>query len=417
MTTKKYVLSCGMELLADHMPHLRSVATGLWVKCGSVYETPELAGASHFLEHMLFKGTSRRSALDIAAEMEEVGGILNAFTGKEHTCFYASSLDEHFPRQLDLLADMYTSSLLDEKEFDRERNVIMEEINMYEDSPDEVATDLFTASIFPSHNYGKPIAGTLSSVGALTRDQLWQHYKSFYGPQNTVLSIAGNIEPDRAFELAEKHFEGFSGGSVPAGINIPTSASSAAYIAKDIEQTHVCIGFPGAPLGGADYYAASIIANALGGGASSRLFQEVREKRGLAYSAYCYQESYTKAGYIMACAATTPAKGEELTKVMTEQFAAIAENGLTEKEIKRSKDQLKGGLLLSLDSSSNVMSKMGRTYLSLNKEYDPDETVSKLMAVTPEDIEQVIHKTIRKENVVFAHVGPAEIKQDIKELL
>lgn len=417
MTTKRYVLSCGMELLVEYMPHLRSVASGLWVRCGSVYESPALAGASHFLEHMLFKGTHKRTSLDISAAMEEVGGVLNAFTGKEHTCFYARSLDEHFPRQLSLLADMYTDSLLAPEDFERERSVIMEEINMYEDSPDEVAMDLFTATIFPAHPYGPAISGTLASVGALTRDQLWDHYKAYYGPQNTVLAIAGNVEPEKAREMAEERFAGFCGGKKPQEVEIPVPAAAAAYCAKDIEQSHVCIGFPGAALGDDDYYAASLIANALGGGASSRLFQEVREKRGLAYSAYCYLESYIKAGYMMAYAATTPCKGAELTKVISEQFAILADQGLTEKEIAMNKEQLKGGLLLSLESSANVMSKLGRTYLALGEVYAPNKTVDKLMAVTPDDIDRVIRKMISPDKAVFAQVGPEHIELDVKELL
>ncbi len=417
MTTKRYVLSCGMELLIEYMPHLRSVASGLWVRCGSVYETPSLAGASHFLEHMLFKGTHKRSSLDISSAMEEVGGVLNAFTGKEHTCFYARSLDEHFPRQLSLLADMYTDSLLDPEEFDRERSVIMEEINMYEDSPDEVAMDLFASTIFPAHPYGPAISGTLQSVGALTRDQLWDHYKSFYGPDNTVLAIAGNIEPEKARDMAETQFAGFCGGKTPPEVEIPISVSNAAYQAKKIEQSHICIGFPGAALGDEDYYAASIVANALGGGASSRLFQEVREKRGLSYSAYSYLESYVKAGYIMAYAATTPNKGAELTKVISEQFALLADKGLTKKEIAMTKEQLKGGLFLSLESSANVMSKLGRVYLSLGEVYDPNQTVEKLMAVTPDDVDRVIRKMICRNKAVFVQVGPERIDLDVKELM
>ena len=417
MTTEKFVLSCGMEMLVDYMPHLRSVASGLWVKCGSVYEDPSLAGASHFLEHMLFKGTSRRNSLQIASEMEEVGGVLNAFTGKEHTCFYARSLDEHFSRQLDLLADMYRNSLLLEEEFAREKNVIIEEINMYEDSPDEVAMDLFTGTIFPRHPYGPPISGTLESVRNLTSDQLRQHYHKFYTPANTVLSIAGNIEPMLAKEMAEEKFSGFKGKWQAPDPPIPQTASATAYIHKDTEQSHICLGFPGIPLGDDDYYAAAILANILGGGASSRLFQEVREKRGLAYSAYCYQEAYVKGGYLMAYAATAPARAEELTKVIAQQFSLIADKGLTEKEIRQSKDQLKGGLLLSMESSANVMSKLGRTYLSLGKVYDQDEIVNKLMNVTADDIEKVIKGLIKKDAVVLAQVGPNEPTRDIRELL
>ena len=282
---EKFILSSGMRLLVEYMPHLRSISSGIWVNCGSVYENSSINGVSHFLEHMLFKGTKQRSALDIAASMEAVGGVLNAFTGKEQTCYYTRSLDEHFSLQMDLLSDMYQNSLLAVEEFDREKKVIIEEINMYEDSPDEVALDLFTNTIFPSHPYGEPIAGNITSVSALCRDQLAEHYHRFYNPQNSVLAIAGNISPQRAVEEAEKYFQPAVVGQPAPQIAAPTAMGGENFISKDIEQSHICLGFPGVALGDEDYYAATIIANALGGGASSRLFQEVREKRGLAYSA------------------------------------------------------------------------------------------------------------------------------------
>ena len=414
---QKFTLSSGMRLLVEPLPHLRSIASGLWVNCGSVYEQTAINGVSHFLEHMLFKGTSQRDALTIAAEMESVGGVLNAFTGKEHTCYYARSLDEHFALQLDLLTDMYQNSLLAEKEFNREKKVIIEEINMYEDSPDEVAMDLFASTIFPDHPYGAPIAGNLTSVGGLSRDDLTAHYQRFYNPQNTVLAIAGNITPEEAIAQAEKCLTAKHCGDPAPNIDSPTASGGEGFIAKDIEQSHVCIGFPGVPLGSDDYYAATIIANALGGGASSRLFQEVREKRGLAYSAYCYLEAYTQAGFIMAYAATTPKNGAELIKIMAEQFAILADKGLTAKEIAQSKDQLKGGLLLNLESTANVMSKLGRTELALGKIYNAEETAAKLMAVTEEDIQRTINKLIVPDKLVLAQVGPQQANINLKELL
>ena len=414
---QKFILASGMPLLVETMPHLRSIASGIWVNCGSVYEHPASNGVSHFLEHMLFKGTPHRDALAIAAEMEAIGGVLNAFTGKEQTCYYARSLDEHFPLQLDLLADMYQNSLLSEEEFAREKKVIIEEINMYEDSPDEVAMDLFTSTIFPEHPYGRPIAGNLASVGALQRDTLADHYRHFYNPHNAVLSIAGNITAEQAIEQANKCFAANSSGQPAPTIEQPAAAGGEGFIAKDIEQSHICMGFPGLPLGADDYYAATIIANALGGGASSRLFQEVREKRGLAYSAYCYLEAYTQAGFIMAYAATTPKNAGQLIKIIAEQFALLAQKGLTTKEINQSKDQLKGGLLLNLESTANVMSKLGRTELALGKIYNAEETAAKLMSVTEADIQRTIAKLISPEKLVLAQVGPQQAPVNLKELL
>lgn len=413
---KKYVLSSGLRLVVEQMPHLRSVASGIWVNCGSVYEDKVTGGVSHFLEHMLFKGTAKRSPLDIAMEMEAVGGVLNAFTGKEHTCYYARSLDEHFALGLDLLADMYCNSRLGEEDFAREKKVILEEINMSEDSPDDVVMDRFVATIYPDHAYGPPIAGTPESVGNLSRDQLWNHYQKFYTPANSVLAIAGNIEPEYAVEMAEKAFAKTRSGGIAPELSIPVAKSGMSSTSKDIEQTHVCLGFPAVPLDHKDYYAAAIISNTLGGGASSRLFQEVREKRGLAYSAYCYLEAYVKSGFIIAYAATNPANGEELLRIMAEQFADILQHGITEEEIKRSKDQLKGSLLLGLESTSNVMSKIGRTELALNRDYDAELTAAKVMAVTPDDIERVIKQLIVPEKLVMSQVGPKKIELSAKDL-
>lgn len=415
--TKKYVLSSGLRLLVEYMPHLRSVTSGIWVNCGSVYEEPSYGGVSHFLEHMLFKGTPRRDALAIAAEMEAVGGVLNAFTGKEHTCYYARSMDEHFSLQLDLLADMYINPLLDKKEFVREKKVILEELNMYEDSPDEVAMDLFTSTLYPDHPYGPPILGTLDSLTTLDQKQLAAHYQKFYNPQNSVLSIAGNIEPEKALEMAERAFSSFNNENMTKSFSAPVTAGGDSFTAKDIEQSHICLGFSGVPLGDKDYYAATIIANAFGGGASSRLFQEVREKRGLAYSAYCFLEAYVKSGFIMAYAATAPNNTAELMKVMGNQFAQLRQKGLTPKEIKQSKDQLRGNLLLNMESTANVMSKMGRTELALGRIFDHEETTARLMAVSDEDIRRTLDRMITPEKMVLAQVGRKQTTIDIKGLI
>lgn len=412
----KFTLDSGLRLVVEYLPHLRSVTSGIWVNCGSVYEDESLRGISHFLEHMLFKGTAQRDALAIASEMEAVGGVLNAFTGKEHTCYYARSLDEHFPKQMDLLADMYCHSLLDQAEFAREKKVIIEEINMYEDSPDEVAMDLFISTIYPSHTYGPPIVGSLQSVKSLTQEQLLAHYRRYYNPQNSVLAVAGNVEPERVRELAEEYFAGFSGGGPAPEIGRPATAPGNSYVFKDIEQSHICLGFPGVTLADDDYYAATIVANALGGGASSRIFQEVREKRGLAYSAYSYLEAYVKGGFFMSYAATTPANAGELIQVLAEQYALLHGQGLSAQEIKQSKDQLKGNLLLNMENTANVMSKLGRAELALGRNYDIEETIARLTAVSEDDIARVIERMMGARQLVLTQVGPEQTPCDIEHL-
>ena len=402
---EKYVLDSGMSLVMEYMPQLRSVSAGLWINAGSAYEESEQAGISHFLEHLLFKGTQKRSAMDIAAAMESVGGVLNAFTSRENTCYYTRALDEHFELCLELLSDMYHNSLIESVEVEREKNVIIEEINMYEDSPDEVAVDLFNATLWPDHSYGRSVAGSIETVGCINRDSIAEYWQQNYCPGNTVLSIAGNVKPEQAIGLAETLFArdpGHKNKSLEAPIN--RAGDSTAI--KDIEQNHICLGFPGVSLQDPDYYPAAIIVNALGGGASSRLFQEVREKRGLSYSVFAYLETLNKAGHVMAYSSTRPENSKELIEVIVDQFAVLKEKGLTDEEMKRSKDQLKGNLLLSQENSSNVMSQLGKTELAFGRPHTAAERVEKLLLVTREDIERVTARIFCPGTMVLTQVGP-----------
>lgn len=406
---EKMILQNGMRLLVETMPGMRSIATGVWIGAGSAVENESNNGISHVLEHMLFKGTPSRSALDISAAMDNVGGTLNAFTAKEQTCYYARCLDEHFPLSLSLLADMYENALLDASELAREKRVIIEEINMYEDSPDELVMDLFSSTLWPGHSYGRPISGTVSGVSALDRDAVYHYWKDAYHSGNTVLAVAGNISAGQALEWAETYF----GQCLPRPRLEPKPLRIGAgdsFIQKDIEQCHICLGFPALPLTDPDYYAAVILCNVLGGSASARLFQEVREKRGLSYSAYSYLEAFALGGFLMAYASAQPASSGELIRVMTEQLLLLKEKGLTEDEISRNQEQLKGSILLSMESTHRVMSKLGKMELALGKVYSTEETVAKLLAVTPDDINRVIDRIIVPERLVMAQVGPQRIQ-------
>ena len=413
--TEKILLPSGLRIVVEPMPHLRSVSTGLWVSAGSAFENEQQSGMSHFLEHLLFKGTEKRNAMEISAAMEGVGGLLNAFTGREHTCYYTRSMDEHFQLSLELLADMYANSLLAPEEVDRERNVIIEEINMYEDSPDDVATDLFISQLWPGHAYGRPISGTIESVTAVSREQLADYWRSVYVPQRTVLAVAGHVETEQVRELAEQLFPARSGQALPQ-LCQPQPQSGSTERVKDIEQSHVCLGFPGVALDDPDYYAANVLSNILGGGACSRLFQEVREKRGLAYSSYCYLDSLVAGGYLMAYSATHPSRTEELIKVMAEQFIDIREHGVSDEELKRSKDQLRGSLLLSMESSSSVMSSLGRMEIALGRLYDVEERVQSIAAVNQDDIRRVTERLLQPGTMVMSQVSPKPAALRAKEL-
>lgn len=413
--TERFTTSSGLRVVVSYMPHLHSVSAGLWVDAGSAYEDPALAGASHFLEHLLFKGTATRSALDISLAMESKGGVLNAFTGKEHTCYYIRALDEDFSLGLELLADMYQHSLLAGEEIERERQVILEEINMYEDSPDDLAAEKFCTAMWPEHPYGRPVSGSGESVSALTREQLLDYWHGNYVPERTVLAVAGNVRPEILRELAEQLFP-----PVPGAGRLPLVQAKGAkgqiITRKEIEQEHVCMGFPAFSLADPDVYPLSIVVNALGGGSASRLFQEVREKRGLSYTAYSYAEHYDQGGYLMSYAATQPGKAGELIRVMAGEYEKLAASSLTEEEIRLSKDQLRGSLMLSLENSSAVMSRLGRAELSLHQLYDPEERVAKLMAVTGEDIQRVIRRVIRPGALVLSQVGPKPGELDTEKL-
>ncbi|MDO4732019.1 MAG: pitrilysin family protein [Bacillota bacterium] len=413
--TEKILLPSGLRIVLETMPHLRSVSTGLWVSAGSAYEKEQESGMSHFLEHLLFKGTEKRNALQISATMEGVGGVLNAFTSREHTCYYTRSMDEHFGLSLELLADMYLHSLLDPKEVERERNVIMEEINMYEDSPEDVAADIFLAQLWPGHPYGRPISGTLSSVEGVSRDQLVEYLRSVYVPRRTVLAVAGNVTAEQVRELAERLFPAEEGQALPT-LPSPISQGGAISKVKDIEQSHICMGFPGLSLDDPDYYAANVLANILGGGASSRLFQEVREKRALSYSSYCYLDSFDKSGFLMAYSATHPKHTRELIQVMAAQFSDIAAHGVSDEELQRSRDQLRGTLLLSMESSSSVMSRLGRTELALCELFNLEDRVRKLASVSHEDLARVAKRLLRPGSMVLSQVSPKPIEIDTAEL-
>ncbi len=411
-------LENGVTLLVQPMPHMRSVSVGIWAASGSAGEPAPLAGVSHFLEHMLFKGTETRPALEIASAMERVGGVLNAFTAKEYTCYYAKSLDEHFPQAVELLADMYHNSLLTAEEFDREKNVIIEEIHMYEDSPDDTVVDLLSSAMWPDHPYGRPIAGSVQSVQALTCQQMRDYYRSRYVPAATVVAVAGNIETPRAEEIIRRYFAAAPPAAkvAPACPDTRLAGACAVYTHKDIEQTHVCLGFPGVALEDGDYYPLRVLINALGGGASSRLFQEVREKRGLSYSAYAFADSYKHGGNIVAYASTRPANARQLIEVMAEQFAIVAQHGLGEEEIRRSVTQMKGNLLLSMESTGNVMNRLARTQLNLGRVVTAEETAAKLAAVNEADIQRVCGRLLQPGSMFVALVGPEDCPVDVKKL-
>jgi predicted Zn-dependent peptidase len=386
---KKIILDNGLRIVIEEMPTCRSVAFGIWVKTGSRNETPEDNGITHFVEHMLFKGTDRYSANDIADIFDGIGGNVNAFTSKEYTCYYAKVLDDHLPQAVEVLSNMFFHSKLDPEDMAKERNVILEEISMYEDTPDDLVHDLASKAAYADHPLAYSILGLEKRLKAMDPDSLRKYMARNYMIENTVISLAGNITED-VLDLIRKHFDGFNNhGSVQA-IAEPTFRDGLIFHKKKSEQNHICLSLPGIKVDHEHTYAMVLMNNMIGGGMSSRLFQEIREKRGLAYSVYSYHSSHIDSGLFTLYAGTAPAQTEEVLQVTMDVLHGIKSNGMTEAELRRGKEQLKGSLILSLESTSSRMNRLGKNELLIAKHYNLDELIARIEKVNLEQVQTVI---------------------------
>ncbi|WP_019532587.1 M16 family metallopeptidase [Paenibacillus ginsengihumi] len=384
----KYALSNGLRVVVEQIPTCRSVAFGIWVKTGSRYESEHNNGISHFIEHMLFKGTDKYSAKDIAELFDGIGGNVNAFTSKEYTCYFAKVLDEHLPLAVEVLADMFFRSAFDPAELDKEKNVIYEEIAMYEDTPDDMVHDLIAKAAFGNHSLGYPIIGTEDNLSAMHSDTLRQYMAEHYTIPNTVISLAGNVGDD-VVELIERHFGGFALAGSAQEKAQPQFHSDYIYHHKKTEQNHICLSLPGLSAKDDMLYAMILLNNAIGGGMSSRLFQEIREKRGLAYSVYSYHTSYQDGGMFTIYTGTAPKQTAEVLNITMEVLSDIKANGLTPAELKKGKEQMKGSLILSLESTSSRMNRLGKNELMLGRHYSLDEMIARIESVEMEHIRQL----------------------------
>ncbi|GIP33121.1 pitrilysin family protein [Paenibacillus sp. J2TS4] len=402
----KHHLSNGLRVVLEPIPSCRSVSFGIWVKTGSRNESPDQNGISHFIEHMLFKGTDRYSTRDIAEVFDGIGGNVNAFTTKEYTCYYAKVLDEHLAIAVDVLADMYFHSKLDEAELDKERNVILEEISMYEDTPDDLVHDLLAKAAYGDHPLGYTILGTENNLNQMNSEKLRQYMDDYYTTENTVLSIAGNID-ESVVDLLEKHFGGLQRSGKLAAYEAPGFAGDLIYHKKKTEQNHICLALPGLSLTDPRYYAMILLNNAIGGGMSSRLFQEIREKRGLAYSVYSYHSAHVDNGMFAIYTGTAPKQTEEVLKVSMEIIEQMIVQGLTDSELKKGKEQLKGSLILSLESTSSRMNRLGKNELMLGRHLTIDEIIAKIEAVSHEEIRQVTNDLFSRP-FALAMVGQSD---------
>jgi predicted Zn-dependent peptidase len=393
-SVRRTVLQNGLRVVTETMPGMRSAAFGVWVGVGSRDETPALAGASHFLEHLLFKGTRQRSGLEISAAMDAVGGELNAFTSKEHTCYYAHVLAEDLPLAADLVCDVVTSATLGAEDVESERGVILEEIAMRDDDPSDAVHDVFGEALFGDTALGRPVVGTVESIESMRRDQIAGYYKRRYRPESMVVSAAGQLEHRTVLRLVRAAFGGASGAAdvvtpqpARAGGKAPRKpARAVSTIRRSTEQANLVLGTFGLSRHDDRRYALGVLNSALGGGMSSRLFQEVREQRGLAYSVYSFTTQYAGAGAIGVSAGCHPAKVHELLDVVREQLQAVAERGLTDAEVSRGKGQVRGGLVLGLEDTGSRMSRIGKGELAYGEVVEVDEMLARVDAVTPDEV-------------------------------
>lgn len=384
-------LKNGLRVVIEKIPTVRSVSFGIWVKTGSRNETPNNSGISHFIEHMLFKGTERFSAKEIAEQFDAIGGNVNAFTSKEYTCYYAKVLDEHLPIAVDVLSDMFFHSKLERDELAREKNVILEEISMYEDTPDDMVHDLVSQAAYGEHPLAYPILGTEGHLLAMDSSHLSQYMKEHYTIDNTVISVAGNVD-ERLIELLERHFGHFDNHGTDSPLTVPAFNGELLYYEKATEQNHICLSLPGFATGDDLQYAMVLLNNAIGGGMSSRLFQEVREKRGLAYSVYSYHSSHADSGLFTIYAGTAPKQTKEVLDLTLELLRDVAIHGLDANELHKGKEQLKGSLILSLEGTGSRMNRLGKNELMLGQHYTLDQMIDHIERVTTDDVNQVLDR-------------------------
>ncbi len=404
---RKELLENGITVVMERMAAVRSFTAGIWVKVGSRAEPPLKNGISHFLEHMFFKGTSKRSAREIALEIDNIGGDLNAFTSKENTAFYVKVLDLHMEKGLDVLADIFCHSTLAEEEIEKERGVIKEEIKMVEDTPDDLVHDLFSLDIWGEEGIGRPVLGTRQSVNGIDRNDLLGHVRNFYGTKDTIVACAGSFDHERLLEILNSKLGHLRRGSEPAPMPPPVFAKGVHVHRKRLSEAHVCLGMEGLPQGHPDRYEYYILNTILGAGISSRLFQEIREKRGLAYTIYSFISSYKDTGVFGVYAGTGRKKCEEVVSLVLEHLSALPET-LEQAELDKAKEQLKGNLILGLESTSTLMQNLAKQEIYFKRRFTPAEIIAEIDAVTLPKLRDVAAMVVKGKSPVLTVLGPIE---------
>ena len=403
---KKHALPNGLVVITENMPHVRSVSIGVWVRSGSRREAPDENGLAHFIEHMVFKGTERRSAEAIAREMDSVGGMLDAFTSKEQICFNAKVLDEHLPIAFDVIADLILRPNFDSEDVTKEQQVILEEIKMDMDNPEYLLHEVFTRGFWPEHALGRPILGTPETVKNFNRQVLKTRFASWFAPDHLVVTAAGNVAHEQVLDLVNREF----GHLQPSGQHAPhiaprTEAPIHLEKKRDLEQVHLCVGVPSVPLGHEDRFGVAVLNNLLGGGMSSRLFQNIREKRGLAYAVFSEITPYSDAGMLTVYAGSAKETVGQVLDLIVSEFRDLKKSLVTEEELTRSKNHLKGSLMLSLESTSARMSNLARQELYFRRFYSLDEILDSIEAVTREQLQSLARQYFRAEDTAVTVLG------------
>ena len=412
MSVRRTVLPSGLRIVTEEVSSVRSAAVGIWINIGSRDETPATAGASHFLEHLLFKGTTSRTAMEISSSIEAVGGEMNAFTSKEYTCFYARVIDNDLSMAIEVLSDLITSSLVTAADVDAERKVVLEEIAMRDDDPSDLVHDLFSDTYYGDIAVGRPILGTVESIKGMSRNTVFNYYKKKYLPENLVVAVAGNIKHKKVVEAIEKALsrDGYLDNHAAPVLRENTlvrvrNQQAVGSIYRKTEQSHMFYGLEGVARSDERRFAMGILASALGGGMSSRLFQEIREKRGLAYSVYAYSQQFAGTGILGFYAGCNPTKSVEVVEIIQEVLSDVVQNGLTVDEIDRAKGAVRGSLVLSQEDTGSRMSRIGKSEIVYGEIMSFDDILKSIARVTPEDVRAVASEFLIK-SPTLAVVGP-----------
>ena len=405
-TVTRHVLPSGLTVLIETLPYVRSVALGYYLRSGSAVESEEHGGASHFLEHLVFKGTTTRSTADIAQIVDILGGDVDAFTGKEYTSFYAHALDEQVDTALELLTDIVVNPRFSDEDVEMERGVILEEIKMVEDTPDDLVHELFVMSFWPDHPLGRPILGTEETVNRLQRQQIIDHYAETFHPANMIFCASGNVRPEQIIPFLEKTFPADAAAPMRREWNAPTATQHVIFRPKkELEQVHLCLGSRGFAQQGEERYAAALFNAILGGGMSSRLFQRIREKEGLVYTVASYHNAHLHGGYEAIYAACNPKNLKRVLGSTLEEMKTIRDSGATAKELESAKLHLKGSILLSLESTVSRMSGIARQEYYFGRQFTPDEIIEHIDAVTLDDIRHAAETIVDPSSLSLSLIG------------